>query len=109
MGKLNIKGGTPIGSVTLCKTCTSAHIITGYRESEMIAICTDVHPNLVLPFTVHECTGYYDKGRPSWDQMQKLALHITPAPLKTAGFKLGLGFDQTAIKVAVEDEVEDDD
>jgi hypothetical protein len=104
MSKLNIKGGTPVGAETLCRTCTSAHIITGYRESEMVAICTDVHPKLVLPFPVYECTGYYDKNRPSWDQMEKLALHIVPGPLKPVGFKLGLGFEQTAIKTAVEDD-----
>jgi hypothetical protein len=91
MGKAFIKNGTPVGTESLCKTCTSGHIITGYRESELITTCTDVVPNFVLPFTVHECTGYYDKNRPSWDQMEKLAIHVTPGTLKPVGFKVGIG------------------
>ncbi len=50
MGKPYIKNGTPVGTESLCKTCTYAHIITGYRESEQMTMCTDVNPNIVLPF-----------------------------------------------------------
>jgi hypothetical protein len=91
MSKPYIKNGTPVGSDSLCRTCTWARIITGYRESELITICTDVGPNFVLPFTVYECSGYYDKNRPSWDQMEKLAIHVAPGTLKPVGFKVGIG------------------
>lgn len=107
MARPFIKGGTPIGSVSLCKTCTSAHIVTGYRDSEMITICTDVHPNLVLPFLVCECTAYYDMNRPSYTEMQKLAIDITPDPMKPVGFRLvSKGFLKVAKNVS---EQEDDD
>lgn len=107
MAKPFIKGGTPVGSVSLCKTCTSAHIITGYRESEMVTICTDVHPSLVLPFLVYECTGYYDKNRPDYEQMQKLAIDITPDPMKPVGFKVvSKGFLKVAKNLSGQ---EDDD
>jgi hypothetical protein len=89
MSNTYIKNGTPVGSDSLCGTCANAQIIFGYRESEQITICTAVGPNLILPFTVYECTAYYDKNRPTWDQMQKLAIHITPGPLKPVGFKVG--------------------
>lgn len=89
MSRPYIKNGTPVGNESLCRTCTSAHIVTGYRESELITICDDVHPNLVLPFPVYECTGYYDKNRPSWEQMEKLAIDVVPGPLKPVGFKVG--------------------
>ena len=92
MSKAYIKNGTPVGSDSLCRTCTSAVIITGYRESEQITICTGVGPNLVLPFTVYDCSGYYDKNRPSWKQMEDLAINIATAPLKPVGFKVGIGF-----------------
>jgi hypothetical protein len=91
MSKPYIKNGTPVGSESLCSTCSNAHIVRGYRESELITICDDVHPNLVLPFTVYECTSYYDKNRPDWDQMEKLAINVTPGPLKPVGFKVGIG------------------
>jgi len=90
MSRPFIKGGTPVGNTSLCRTCTNAHIITGFRESEQIIFCTDVHPSLRLPFPVHDCSGYYDKNRPSWQQMEKLAIHVVPGPLKPVGFKFGV-------------------
>jgi hypothetical protein len=97
MGKLNIKGGTPMGSESLCRTCSSAHIMTGYRGSERITICNDVHPNIVVPFLIYECSGYYDKNRPTWDQMEELAIDVTTAPMKPVGFKVGVGFREAAV------------
>ncbi|SNT21436.1 hypothetical protein SAMN05421770_105199 [Granulicella rosea] len=79
--------------------------MTGFRESEMVSICTDVHPNLVLPFPVHECSGYYDKNRPNWEQMEKLAIHVSPGEPKPRGFKVGSGFI-TKVTVGAD---EDDD
>ncbi len=96
MGKPYIKGGTPVGSTSLCRTCSYAHIMTGYRESESVTICNDVSPNIVVPFTMYECSGYYDKNRPSWKQMEDLAIDVTPAPMKPVGFKVGPGFREAA-------------
>jgi hypothetical protein len=93
MGKAYIKNGTPVGTESLCKTCSWAVVFTGYRESEKRIICTRVDPNIVLPFTVNTCTSFYDKNRPSWQQMEKLAINITPGPLKPVGFKVGVGFN----------------
>jgi len=92
MSRAYIKGGTPVGSESLCRTCINAHIMTGYRESEMVTVCTNVSPNVVMPFAIYECTGYYDKNRPTWEQMQKLAINLSTTPLKPVGFKVGAGF-----------------
>lgn len=87
MGKINIKGGTPVGTASLCRTCSWDHIMNGYRESEMLIICDDVSPNISVPFTVRECTGYSDKNRPNWDQMEKLAIEVLPTNSgKATGF-----------------------
>jgi hypothetical protein len=86
--------------------------MTGYRESELVTICNDVHPNIVVPFPIYECTGYYDKNRPSWEDMQKFALHISAGESKPRGFKFGAGFTQTAAVKLVPgtgDEVHDDE
>ena len=104
MGKPYIKGGTPVGSASLCKTCSYAHIMTGYRESEMVTMCNEVHPNIVVPFLIHECTGYYDKNRPNYDQMQKLAIDVIPGTLKPVGFKIGVGFHEAAVARILNDE-----
>jgi hypothetical protein len=98
-----IKGGTPVGNDSLCRTCSYAHIMRGYRESEMVTICNEVHPNVVVPFSIFDCSGYYDKNRPTWEQMEKLAIHVSAGPLKPVGFKVsGAGF--LADAQAVEDD-----
>jgi hypothetical protein len=110
MAKPYIKGGTPIGSASLCKTCSYAHIMTGYRESEMVTMCNEVDPNIVVPFLIYECTSYYDKNRPNWKQMEELAIDVTPAPFKPVGFKVGVGFHEAAIaKTRIEECNGDDD
>ena len=97
MGKIFIKDGRLVGAELLFKTCSWAVIFAGYRESEQTIICTRMDPNIVLPFTVNTCTGCYDKNRPSYQQMQKLAIDVTSAPLKPVGFKVGVGFHEAAI------------
>lgn len=109
MSKPYIKGGTPVGSVSLCTTCSYAQIMTGFRESELITICDNVNPNIVVPFKVHQCTGYYDKNRPSWEEMKKLAIDVVPGTLKPVGFKTGAGFAHTTTIRVGGDEDEDDE
>jgi hypothetical protein len=88
MGKLHVKNGTPVGNTHLCNSCSWGQFITGYRDSDRLAICTNTSPNVVLPFTVYECTGFSDKHRPDWEQMKNLAIDIQPVRIssKTAGF-----------------------
>lgn len=88
----------------MCRTCAYAQMMTGFRESELVTMCRRVDPNIVVPFRVHECTGYYDKNRPTWQQMQKLAIHVSPGNPKPVGFKVGAGFGETTVRVAVNGE-----
>jgi len=90
MGKLNVKGGTPFGSVNLCKSCTWVQYTVGYKETDVLVICQNANPNIQVPFPVHECSDYNDKRLPNWEQMEKLAITIEPTRTskKTAGFKI---------------------
>ena len=90
MGKLNVKNGTPVGNEHLCKGCSHGQFTTGYRESDVLAVCTNIYPSFRLPFVVHECTDFEDKLRPDWQQMEKLAINIQPVRVsrKTRGFQL---------------------
>ena len=108
MGKVYVKNGTPVGVESLCKTCTNALVFTGYRESEQTTMCTYVHPNIALAFTVNTCTGYYDKNRPSYRQMQELAIDVTPAPLKPVGFKVGAQ-EPIRVRTRVNVDLDEDD
>ena len=89
MSKIHVKNGTPIGSCSLCDTCSNAQSIRGYRESETLVICHYAFDDPIrLPFKVHECTTYQDRNKPDWEQMEKLAIYIVPCTsAKPAGFR----------------------
>jgi hypothetical protein len=101
---MKVKGGTPLGSASLCRTCSHAHILSGYRESEMMVVCTATYPDFPVPFVVRECSAYNDRAKPDWDQMKKLAIHVTP-PIRS-GKKVGFS-SQSTERDAAEDEEED--
>ena len=109
MGKLNVKNCTPVGNDHLCKSCSYGQITTGYRESDVLAFCTNTSPNFRVPFTVHECSEYYDKHRPDWEQMKKLAIEIQPIRVskKTRGFDVATTLQPE--KPEYEPAIDDDD
>lgn len=75
-------------------------------------MCTYVDPNIVLPFTVYTCSGFYDRNRPTWKQMEDLAIDVTPAPLKPVGFKVGAQEPirvRTRINVDLDEDDEEDE
>ncbi len=90
MGKLNVKNGTPVGNTHLCMNCSWGQCMTGYRESDRLVICNKTSPDSIVPFTMLECTGFEDKHRPDWRQMEKLAINIRPVRVShpTAGFSV---------------------
>jgi hypothetical protein len=87
MDKIRVNGGSSIGSRSLCRACSHAHILNGYRESEMMVVCTATYPDFPVPFVVRECSGYNDKAKPDWEQMEKLAIEVAPVSFaKPVGF-----------------------
>lgn len=99
MGKINMKGGTPCAWMSLCSTCSWAHIAAGFRESELMVVCTDINPNVAMTFKVRECSGYLDRNRPDYDAMRKLAINIEPS----STLKPVAGFRTKAVAVEEED------
>ena len=107
MSKLNVKNGTPVGNTHLCRNCSSGQFTTGFRESEVMVICTNSNPARVVPFVVHDCTEFQDRNRPDWEQMEKLAISLEAEVKRkpTPGFR-GSGF--ATVPAIVEDENEDE-
>jgi hypothetical protein len=106
MGSLNVKNGTPVGSKHLCKRCTWGQFMTGYRDSDLLVICTRTEPNFTVPFTMYECSEFMDKNKPSWEQMKNLAIHVNPGRVvsaRTKGF-----YAVTKVKPAREDQEKDE-
>ena len=104
MSKLNIQNGTPVGNEHLCKSCSWGQYTSGYRESEVLVFCTNTSPNFKVLFPVHECSEYYDRHRPDWEQMKKLAIDIDPRRIS----KRTRGFSLTAVLCPLTREVEDE-
>lgn len=85
-----MKNGTPVGNKSICDTCKYAHIVQGFRESEVLVYCTYVFDQAIpVPFKVAQCTSHDDRNRPTWEQMEKLAIDVQPiSSAKPAGFRL---------------------
>ena len=74
MSKIKMKNGTPVGNAHLCRGCIHGQFVVGYRETDVLVVCTYSNPARTVPFPVYECTEYWDRNRPSYEQMKKLAL-----------------------------------
>ena len=68
--------------------CTWGQCMTGYRESDLAIICMNTSPNIKVPFAIMDCTGFSDKHRPNYKQMEDLAIDVAPTRIstQTAGF-----------------------
>ena len=108
MSKLNVKNGTPMGNAHLCRNCSNGQFTTGYRDSDVVVICTSSTPAWIVPFPVHECTSFWDRNRPSYEQMDKLAIEMGDLPHRkpTPGF-CGAGFASVPAVNEDEDELEE--
>ena len=75
----------------------------GFCDSEVMVYCDYAYPMLRVPFKVRECTNHLDKSRPTWKQMEDLAIEIRPS----VSFK-PIGF-QTTADSDTEDVTDDED
>ncbi len=89
VSKVYVKNGTAVEGPGKCASCTHAHIVCGFRESEEITYCNFACDQLLLiPFKVRSCSNYLDRSRPTWEQMQELAIDVLPiSSAKPAGFR----------------------
>jgi hypothetical protein len=87
--KVTVKGGTPEGCESLCRSCARGHIITGFRASDEEVFCRTFFFEREIRFPVRECTLYEDKRLASKTEMEEIAWHLrstTSKPYPTLGF-----------------------
>ncbi|HTQ97799.1 MAG TPA: hypothetical protein VMH89_13400 [Candidatus Acidoferrum sp.] len=77
MVTVRVKGGTPAGSETLCRTCSRAQIIKGFCASEEDIFCQAFYFEREIRFAVSECTYYEDKRLASKKEMEEIAWFLT--------------------------------
>ena len=87
MVTIKVKGGTPQGSDTLCRTCSRAHIIKGFRATEEEVFCRHFYIEREIRFPVSECSWYEDKRLASKTEMEEIAWFLTTRkPGRSVGF-----------------------
>jgi len=87
MVTIKVKGGTPEGSESLCRTCSRAHIIKGFRASEEEVFCRYFYIERKIRFPVSECSFYEDKRLASKEEMEQIAWILrTDTPRRRVGF-----------------------
>jgi hypothetical protein len=92
MVAFKVKGGTPEGCESLCKTCTQGHIISGFSASEMEVFCRTFYIEREIRFPVRECTFYEDRRLASKEDMKEIAWNLRSTngkPTRNVGFASG--------------------
>lgn len=101
MVTIRVKGGTPEGCESLCRTCTRGHIITGFRATEEEVFCRTFYIEREIRFPVRECTFYEDKRLASKEAMEEIAWRLRSTTTKP---NQSLGFVSAAQLLEVESE-----
>jgi hypothetical protein len=83
---IRIKDGTASGTA-LCYSCTWAHVMKGFRQSEEAVYCLRPWPNVRVTFPVRECSNSGNRNQPTKDDMEEIA-----SILQTKRIERNLGF-----------------
>ena len=82
-----VKNGTPVNGASLCETCSRGFIARGYSETELVVVCRALWPERRMWFPVRACTAYIEKNKPTFKEMEDIALVLDRVALKRdAGF-----------------------
>jgi len=103
MVTIRVKGGTPEGCESLCRTCTRGHIITGFRATEEKVFCRTFDIEREIRFPVRECTFYEDKRLASKEDMEEIAWRLRSTitkPNQSLGFVSAAQLQETESEAA---------
>jgi len=70
---VKVRDGTPLNRTSLCHSCKWAHVMKGYRANDEAVRCSAVYPTMRVPFSVRECTEYFDRNHPTKKEMEDTA------------------------------------
>lgn len=87
MVTIKVKGGTPKGCESLCRTCSHGHIIKGFCASQEEVFCRFFYIEREIRFPVSQCTFYEDRRLASKKEMEDIAWILrTDTPRRRVGF-----------------------
>ena len=77
MVTIEVKGGTPQSSDSLCQTCSRGHVIKGFRVTEEQIFCRFFYIEREIRFPVSSCTFYEDRRLASKSEIEEIAWFLT--------------------------------
>jgi hypothetical protein len=86
--KISINGARGSAGESLCPSCTYAHIVQGFAESERKVLCTfgRSQPE-AIGFAVKDCSAYVHRNHPNlWDMEKAAWILLTKKVGRTSGF-----------------------
>ena len=99
-----------MGNEHLCRRCSNGQFTVGYRETDVLVVCTNSNPARLVPFPVYECTEFWDRNRPSYNDMTKLALDFSEAHRSVVtGFRSDRAEEKGPVRWPNTDEDEEDE
>lgn len=99
---VKVKGGTPVQGPSLCESCTQAHLVRGFRESELLVVCQATYPERQVTFAVRECSRYVSMTSRTLVEMEKIAWPLTPRSARQAGFVAPTGDEEEVREIELE-------
>jgi len=102
MVTIKVKGGTPQGCESLCRTCSHGHIIKGFCATQEEAFCRYFYLEREIHFPVSACTFYEDRRLASKKEMEDIAWILrTDMPRRRVGFISPEQFREVEAEAAV--------
>lgn len=83
MVSIKVRGGTPEGCESLCRTCTRGHVISGFRTTDEEVFCRFFFVEREIRFPVRECTFYEDRRIASKEAMEEIAWKLRDRDTKS--------------------------
>ena len=85
--QIYIKDRAVANGSSLCETCSQGFVARGYGETELVVVCQALWPQRRMHFPVRACTAYTEKNKPTFDEMEDIAIVLDKVALKRdAGF-----------------------
>jgi hypothetical protein len=81
---IKVRGGTPEGCESLCRSCTRGHVISGFRTTEEEVFCRFFFVEREIRFPVRECTFYEDRRIASKADMEEIAWKLRDRDTKSS-------------------------
>lgn len=94
-----MQDATPRGSHNLCHSCVYGQSIRGQNFEERVICNRNSYKPMELGFNVERCTGYYQRGLVTVQEMEKVAWIISTETVGPIGFATGTESQELEVRI----------